>query len=263
MEPLSFLTQALLRRSEFEIERGHQPSNAFMFVRSGSFYCRFDNGIEFTAVEGDIVAFPITESFYRKVIEPCELYLVYFTINSDHPLSEYFPSGILSFTDKERIENDSQKIISLTYVGDENAISIIDHMINDIYITYLIDSGIQSKSYGNTSHTVQNVISYFLLNLSEKISLKDIASVSEMSINGIIQKFKKETGYSPMDYLIRLRLQKASFLLTHTAESITEISYDVGYDNIFYFSNSFKKAYEISPLHFREITSNDTLHISI
>lgn len=257
MEPLTFRTHALLRRKEFEIEKGHQPSNAFIFVRSGSFFCRFEGETEFTAVEGDIIAFPLTAKFYRKIIDPCQLYLAYFTINEEHPLAKYFPKGKLVFSDTDKIKKDCQNIFSYMNIGDSISKEIIGHLINDIYITYLIDSGIRGEDSNNISHTVQMVIAYFFENLSEKISLKDVARISGMSPNGITQKFKREIGYSPMDYLIHLRLQKAADLLRHTTETVNEISSDVGYDNIFYFSNSYKKAYGISPSQERKLHSTE------
>jgi AraC-like DNA-binding protein len=64
--------------------------------------------------------------------------------------------------------------------------------------------------------------------------------------------FKEETGDSPINYLIKIRLEKASFLLKKNKEiSIKEISKLVGYEDAYYFSKLFKKYYDISPVQFK------------
>lgn len=64
--------------------------------------------------------------------------------------------------------------------------------------------------------------------------------------------FKEETGDSLINYLIKIRLEKASFLLKKNKEiSIKEISLLVGYEDAYYFSKLFKKYYSFSPLQFK------------
>lgn len=64
--------------------------------------------------------------------------------------------------------------------------------------------------------------------------------------------FKKTFGMNFSEYLILLRMQRAKHLITTTDKSITQICYDVGYNNFSHFSRSFKKEYGLSPYAYRK-----------
>jgi YesN/AraC family two-component response regulator len=65
--------------------------------------------------------------------------------------------------------------------------------------------------------------------------------------------FKEETGESPINYLIKIRLEKAKeILLNENSGSIKSIANHVGYDDVYHFSKLFKKYYGISPLYFKK-----------
>jgi YesN/AraC family two-component response regulator len=65
--------------------------------------------------------------------------------------------------------------------------------------------------------------------------------------------FKEETGESPINYLIKIRLEKAKdILLNGNGGSIKSIANQVGYDDVYHFSKLFKKYYGISPLYYKK-----------
>jgi len=63
--------------------------------------------------------------------------------------------------------------------------------------------------------------------------------------------FKQFTGMPPRKFLLHLRLRKASQLLIYTHKNVQEIAYEVGIENIYYFSSIFRKKYQISPFNYR------------
>ncbi|MCB0166075.1 MAG: helix-turn-helix transcriptional regulator, partial [Anaerolineae bacterium] len=63
--------------------------------------------------------------------------------------------------------------------------------------------------------------------------------------------FKKKTGYAPIDYFIRLKIQKACELLETTDQQVSEIGHSLGYPDIYYFSRLFKKVVGLSPRQYR------------
>ncbi len=73
----------------------------------------------------------------------------------------------------------------------------------------------------------------------------------------LARKFKQETGHSPIDYLIQVRLNKARELLTHTEETINAIAAAIGYDDTFYFTRLFKKQTGLTPSEFRKQAQHD------
>ena len=62
---------------------------------------------------------------------------------------------------------------------------------------------------------------------------------------------KKKTGYAPIDYFIRLKIQKACELLETTDQQVGEMGYSLGYPDIDYFSRLFKKVVGLSPRQYR------------
>lgn len=103
------------------------------------------------------------------------------------------------------------------------------------------------------SYVVNHIIDYLDNHYNEKISLDRIAQNMYLSPVYISKIFKEETGESPINYLIKIRLEKAKdMLLAPDPDSIKKIANDVGYEDAYHFSKLFKKYYGISPLHYRK-----------
>lgn len=69
--------------------------------------------------------------------------------------------------------------------------------------------------------------------------------------------FKKHTGYSPMEYLIDLRVQKACFLLKYGEEPVTEVARLTGFSQVSLFYRIFKRVTGMSPKAFRVIRGEE------
>jgi len=90
-------------------------------------------------------------------------------------------------------------------------------------------------------------------------TLDDILKIAHMSRSNFMRIFKKATGQSPIEYLLRMRIQESMKLLTHTDRRITEIAMDVGFNDSNYFSRQFRQALGQSPRSYRlSVRSNLT-----
>ncbi len=94
---------------------------------------------------------------------------------------------------------------------------------------------------------VQSIIEYMEKGYKEDISLDRIAKNMYVSPVYISKIFKEETGDSPINYLIKIRLAKAEELLKESTLSIKAVAQNVGYSDAYHFSKLFKKYYGISP----------------
>jgi AraC-type DNA-binding domain-containing proteins len=81
----------------------------------------------------------------------------------------------------------------------------------------------------------------------KKCSVNDFARICNLSLSRFTHKFKKEIGFTPVQYVTRIRIEEAKYMLSNSSLNITEISSVVGYDNPLYFSRIFKKALGVSP----------------
>lgn len=95
------------------------------------------------------------------------------------------------------------------------------------------------------------IIDFFTNNISSTISISQLAENYGFSRAYFSMLFKKETGYSPKQYLLNLRMEKARCLLLDTYLDITCIAHSVGYEDPLLFSKQFKKKYGHSPRHLR------------
>ena len=78
-----------------------------------------------------------------------------------------------------------------------------------------------------------------------------------ISPSHISHLFKEETGQSPINYLIKCRIEESKNLLVTTQKSIKEIAYSVGYGNISYFNALFKKYTGMTPGTYRSSNKID------
>ena len=88
---------------------------------------------------------------------------------------------------------------------------------------------------------------------TENISIEDMSKIALMSVSGFAHHFKKVLGLAPGQYLINLRIGAAQKLLITTDKPITEISMELGYENISHFNNQFKKFVGTSPQNYRKL----------
>jgi len=81
--------------------------------------------------------------------------------------------------------------------------------------------------------------------------IDDLIKVSGTSRSVFFQKFKSLTGFTPNDYLRVIRLKKAADLLSNTDIRISDVAYNIGFDDPLYFSKSFKAQFGKSPRQYR------------
>lgn len=97
----------------------------------------------------------------------------------------------------------------------------------------------------------KRAIDYINANYIVYITIGEIAQVLGLDRRYFCRIFKSETGFTPQEYLINLRMEKAKGLLLNKPYSVADIARSVGYEDMYNFSKMFKKHYGVSPLNFR------------
>lgn len=106
---------------------------------------------------------------------------------------------------------------------------------------------------------IQKVIHYISRKYAEPIQIQDLAEYCGLNRSYLTRLFKDATGYSPQEYLILCRLNKAKKLLETTELPIQHIACSVGYKDSFAFSRLFKKKSGLSPTAYRNEHLRHTL----
>ena len=89
----------------------------------------------------------------------------------------------------------------------------------------------------------------------EELSLSKVAKAVYMSANHLSEKFKQVTGVNFVDYIARIRFEKARELLLKSNLRISEIAFTVGFQSLSQFNRVFKKLSGKSPTQFRAARS--------
>lgn len=114
----------------------------------------------------------------------------------------------------------------------------------------LIEDG-YSDNLSQSRSPIAESISFIKKHYAEEISLSDIAGAVNMSRFHFSRRFKSEYGYSPHEYIILMRINRAKHLLTTTTDPVKNIAQSVGYSSAANFTNAFTKHVGFSPTEFR------------
>jgi len=105
---------------------------------------------------------------------------------------------------------------------------------------------------GQVSKLIDNVKSYIEEKYAEKLSIQELADRAWISRSHMSNLFKQQTGYTVNQYIVETRMRKARDLLLGTSMRSYEVARHVGYDDIIYFSQLFKKHYGLSPMEYKK-----------
>lgn len=103
-----------------------------------------------------------------------------------------------------------------------------------------------------TSGLIKDVTTYIEEHYAEKITLEMLAEKINISIYYLSHIFKQYTNQTPIEYLNQYRLSTAANLLKTTNDSIMDISFECGYNNVSYFNRAFKSKYNMTPKEYRK-----------
>lgn len=130
------------------------------------------------------------------------------------------------------------------------------NMSLDIYKLFaelLNPQSIKSKGEGNYEENIQEIQNYIAENLNEKLTVQGLADKTLMSISHFSRVFKQQTGFSPYEYVLLTRLNKAKYLLQKTEMSVAAIAYETGFNSESNFICFFTENEGVSPGKFRKL----------
>lgn len=111
---------------------------------------------------------------------------------------------------------------------------------------------LQGKGTERIHQIIDEIAQYLQQHCSESIRLDDLSARFYISRSRMTSMFKQITGFTVIEYLSFVRVQKAERLLRETNLSITEIAGEMGFGNVTYFERVFRTATGHSPLQYRK-----------
>lgn len=162
--------------------------------------------------------------------------------NRNHPVPESTRCLVREFIEEaaEAGSNQSLRLSSLNYELTHNLIRSV-----------ALDPS--SKEFCLERQVVRQVEAYLKDSYPDQISLEELAKLVNYSPYHLIRLFKQTTGFTPMAYLLNVRVEQATKLLRETAYTISEICELCGFGSLSHFSNTYKRMTGYSPSEYRRL----------
>jgi AraC-like DNA-binding protein len=98
---------------------------------------------------------------------------------------------------------------------------------------------------------IARVLRYLASRIGDRHTIADLARVASLSPYHFLRTFKRVTGVTPHQWLLRARLNEAARMLSTGGERITDIALDVGFEDLSNFVRSFRAEFGTSPRSYR------------
>lgn len=101
---------------------------------------------------------------------------------------------------------------------------------------------------------VNRAIDFFMEHYNKEYSLADVARMANLSPYHFIKVFKAQTGKTPYDYLVDIKIDKARDMLRNNRNfTVTQICYLCGFNNLSHFTSVFKRRVGVTPSEYRKV----------
>jgi len=106
---------------------------------------------------------------------------------------------------------------------------------------------------GTSNYRLRQVFEYINDNLASDLSLLRLASIAETGVDNLLRLFKRSTGLTPHQYVLRKRIERAQALLAQPRLSITDIALQSGFVDHSHFARIFRRTTGVSPRVYRNL----------
>jgi AraC-like DNA-binding protein len=226
-----------------------RKQHSFLYVCEGTYRFSFEKE-SFLAHAGDVVYIPKGSRHQFEVIDQKAVcYQSEFEIGQ--PDFRFSPFPFKLEESKENVE----LIVDMVYRFNTGLLS--DHLAALGYLCRLC-SVLAGQIHENTKKKsrIRPAIEYLETHCHEKVEISTLAELCHLSLSQLRRHFANELHATPTAYKNSLRIEKAKRILCNEDVSIGEIAQRLGFENIYVFSNTFKKYAGLSPTQFASNLKN-------
>lgn len=169
-------------------------------------------------------------------------------LNMSLPAVSYHLSGLLSIG---LIVNRKDGKETYYTAGDNEQCHLLHEVVEQVMEMSCPQKSLDDKS--SPEEIARNAHDFMMENISERITIEEIAARFHINTTTLKSAFKKVYGSSIANHMKEHRLEHAADLLKRTHTGVAEISAQSGYESQSRFATAFKKKYGISPSEYRQI----------
>jgi AraC-like DNA-binding protein len=244
------------------VERNHgAPTHLIIACLKGRGWVRSRSG-EQAVSAGDLVWLrpDHAHSYGADPADPWTIGWVHFTGEEALAWSKYlgFKADAVAILSHASAEGIAALKLEQIYLTLEQGYSIPQLVSASLMLRSALNLAAHAVRSGGTTRPAAERISavrdHLRENLNQPHRLETLAAAAGVSVPHFCTLFRRLTGYAPIDFLIRQRVQAACKLLDTTSLSIAGIAAEVGYEDPYYFTRCFRRVIGSSPRAYRRIT---------
>jgi AraC-like DNA-binding protein len=241
------------------IERPHGLDESILiFCTKGKGWAVID-GRRFTISAGEVLFIPANKphAYGAGDDDPWSIHWAHFAGTAAASYATLLPAHeyVLSIppSDSKEIARMFRESYRLASSGlTERTVLLISHTLRYVLALLFFQTGRSLRGGSLTiAHDLTKSIEFMRANVARSLTLQELSRQAGLSPTRFSALFREQTGSSPVDHHIRLRMQAACHYLDTSALSVKEVAAKLGYDDPYYFSRIFQKILGCSPLAYR------------
>jgi len=206
---------------------------------------------------GDFIFIPPGKIHSSTVLAAeLEQFNLKFNFNDTTRLISNIGNDKLLFTDKKRVESILHQMVEENSIQKPHYAIILKALIIELLIIIFrtVKDNVNPEYVSFAwSGKIKKAKEHILLNYREIDSVDCLIKVAGMKRTLFYSEFKRVTGYTPINYLNKIKIDKAADFISQKEISLKNIANRVGFEDIYYFHRMFKKIKGISPGKYRQL----------
>lgn len=146
-------------------------------------------------------------------------------------------------------------VLSYIMASLERFLALVYSRVTGSGIAYLTDESQKAGVHIERTDLVSKIEKYLVENKRKKIKMEDICKEFLVCQTTLKQKFQREMGMSPMEYLTELRIREAKLRVRESSATFSEIADDLGFSSVNYFYKVFKAKTGMTPTEYSRFVS--------
>ncbi len=187
---------------------------------------------------------PQTYDRSKAFVTPQQLHRV-MELLSDDPLSRFFANKAFVYA---RVEETDREEVERLFCPEEEEALLYAKLLQLLFFLkkHAVDSAATPTGF------LSRAIEHIHKNISAPLDVDSICAAINISKYHFCRQFKKATGMTVMEYLLKTRIVLAAEELKKTDLPVSEISENLGFSSLSYFCRVFKQERGVTPLQYRK-----------